>query len=334
MPTLNDFIGNDNITDELKVSLEACRRREVRPPHMLFTGHPGTGKTFLANIIAHETGMAFSDINSPLIKDIFQDVFEFLELEEVIGDRLLFKPRIIFFDEAHALDKDIQNILLKMMLEGTSFVSGLWYDLRNITFILATTDPDKLLAPLRQRCRLNFQLRRYTVMELARILLSIQIEDQGKIWHIPIKPEVAHFVAQRSRFTPRIGKLLYMEGIYDMARNMSDSPQEAANNITVELAREFFERRRITDIGLTPQDFDYLRCLDSSRKPMGVKTIAAQLEAADATVTKDIEPFLRYLNYIQFTKSGREITPVGKLALQKFDAEGYAREQLNDMVFQ
>lgn len=324
--TLDKFIGQEEVSEEIAIELEACRRKQTRWPHTLVTGPAGTGKTFLANIIATETDSAFSDINSPLVKDIFDDVFEDFEIQEVLKhatgrDILVFKPRVVFFDEAHTLTKDIQSILLKMMLEGMCYVDGLWYDLRSTSFILATTDPDKLLAPLRMRCALQFHLRRYTVTELTNMFMKMEIEDGGELQPIHLRREVAHAIARRSRFIPRIGKLLYFERIYSLARNMSDTPEEAEDNITLELVEGYFKRRRINSIGLNPTDFEYLRTLANAPKPMGVKTIAAQMEINEATVQKDIEPFLKYLKYIQYSKTGREITPTGKQALKAFDDE-------------
>lgn len=329
--TLNRCIGNEHIKEELQIEIAACKRRSVKLPDILFTGPPGTGKTHFARAIANETGTAFHNINSPLVKDFFKDIIDGMALDSCEGDRLVFAPALVFFDECHQLDRFIQDMLLKIMLEGVTYVSGLWYDTRKISYIYATTDPDKMLAPLRQRCALRFNLRNYTVMEMARILMLMVIEDQGQEWEVPIPPEVAYYVAQRSRFTPRIGKQ-YMERIYQIARNEADSPDEVRKILTVEIAEQFFSRRRITQHGLTPQDFDYLRCLDASRKPLGVKTIAAQLDLNDTEVQKAIEPFLRFLTLVQFTKSGREITPKGKEVLRRYDAREYAREQINDLI--
>ena len=168
-------------------------------------------------------------------------------------------------------------------------------------------------------------------MEMAQILMVLVIEDQGKMLEIPIPADVAHSVARRSRFVPRIGKQ-YMEGIYDEARNEADTPEEALALIDVDLVERYFERNIITPEGLNGQDFDYLRTLDTSRKALGVKTIAAQLDLNDLEVQKNIEPFLRHLNLIQYTKSGREITPLGKAVLRKYDNTIYVKEQLNDLL--
>lgn len=329
--TLSRCIGNEHIKEELQIEIAACRRRGVKLPDILFTGSPGTGKTHFARAIANETGTPFHNINSPLVKDFFRDIVDGMSVDEAEGDRVIFAPGLVFFDECHQLERSIQDMLLKIMLEGVSYVSGLWYDTRKISYIYATTDADKMLAPLRQRCALRFDLRRYTVMEMAQILMILTVEDQGNTWDIPIPPEVAHYVAQRSRYTPRIGQQ-YMERIYQIARNQADSPEEVRKILTPALAEEFFSRRRITPQGLTPLDFDYLRCLDASRKPMGVKTIAAQLDVNDAEVQKNIEPFLRHNNLIAFTKSGRELTVKGKEILRRFDVREYTREQLNDLT--
>lgn len=329
--TLDRCIGNEHVKEELRIEIAACTRRGVKLPDILFTGGPGTGKTHFARAIANETGTTFHNINSPLVNDFFKDIIDGMGVDEAEGDRIIFSPALVFFDECHQLDRDIQEMLLKIMLEGVSYVSGLWYDTRKISYIYATTDADKMLAPLRQRCALRFDLRRYTVMEMAQILMVLTVEDQGNTWDVPIPAEVAHYVAQRSRFTPRIGQQ-YMERVYQIARTKADNPDEVRRILTPDIAEEFFTRRKITANGLTPLDFDYLRCLDQSRKPMGVKTIAAQLDVNDTEVQRNVEPFLRFLNLIAFTKSGRELTVKGKEVLRRFDVREYAREQIDDII--
>jgi Holliday junction DNA helicase RuvB len=331
MFTLDNYIGNDHVKEEARIEIQASRRRQIKLANILVTGPAGSGKTHLIRAIGHEADIQVMNLNSPLVKSLFRDVIDQLPIDGQTRDTLIFGECIVFFDESHKLAGEIQDTMLKIQLEKTVYVEGIYYNLEKICWAYATTDPERMLAALRQRCQLRFELRRYTIMEMGQILLTLVLEDCGKLIQVAIPGEVAHYVAQRSRFIPRIGQQ-YMECIYNIARIIGDTPEQAVNVLTVDLAEEFFKRRKVTPQGLIPIDFDYLRCLDESRKPLGVKTIASQLDVNDAEVSKNVEPFLRHLNLISFTKSGRELTTMGKDMLRKFDQREYTREQLDDLV--
>jgi Holliday junction DNA helicase RuvB len=327
---LSQMIGNQAIKNEIAVEIEACRRRETRFSHCLIQGPSGCGKTYLSNCIASALGIPFHDLDSSLVADVFLDIFDELEVYPLQGKTMVFKPGIVLLDEAHRCNMEVQSILLKILLEGVIYTHGLYYDVRKVSFFLASTNPEKLLPALRMRFPLQFSMRRYTIMEMCQLLMNLEIEDGGAIWRVKINPEIAHFVALRSRYTPRIG-IFYMNRIYNHTRCLVDTPELVTNAMTLDVAREFFNMRKINNIGLTLVDFDYMRTLDKSAKT-GVKTIAAQMEISESEVVNTIEPYLRFLSYVDFSRGGRVLTPFGRQALNEFDSSEYASEQINDLM--
>lgn len=327
--TFDNFVGNEDTIEELRIQIAACNRRRIPLPHVMLTGHSGAGKTRLANTIANELGVQFVDINSPTLERLEQ-IIEDLRCGDINQSPIPFAPAVVFFDESHELNANMQNALLKVMLEGTLKTSIGTADLSKFTFVFATTDPEKMIGPLKQRCALNYQLRRYSEIELTKILLNTIIEDTDGYYRIPIKPELAHYVAKRSRYTPRIAKQ-YIELCYNMVRANCDTIREAVDALDLDTAEEFFRRRKITDEGLTPRDFDYLRVLEGA-KSMGVKSIAAQMEINDKEVSQNIEPFLRHLKLIEVGRAGRVLTIKGRELLSRHDNAEASRQTMRDVI--
>jgi holliday junction DNA helicase RuvB len=324
------FIGNMEAVEALKIEIEGARRRGVTLRHMLLTGYPGTGKTMLANLVSQGMDATFIDINCGSIsaKNLEDILFQGGEKGRVrtalTGGKfdMVASPTIVFWDEAHALDKNLQIELLKPMLDKVfEMRDGTKVDVRLVTHVFATTDGDMLLTPLKDRCEAQIHLERYNIAELAQIIASFKIEDQtpehGRRWFtIRLHPVINQMIAERSKHTPRLA-LNLIKGYYNFLRSQTDGPEGAVQASNGDQINRFFRIQGVGIKGLRRRDWHYLQLLAESDKPMGASLISSQLEISDNEVKNEIEPHLRFCKLIETGKSGRSITRAGRLLLEE-----------------
>jgi Holliday junction DNA helicase RuvB len=294
---LDDFVGQPQAKDNLRVFVEAARRRGEALDHVLFQGPPGLGKTTLAHIVANELGVNFRSTSGPVITKPGDLAAILTNLET--GD-------VLFIDEIHRLTPAVEEVLYPAMEdyaldlligEGPS-ARSVKIDLPRFTLIGATTRSGLLAKPLLDRFGIPVRLEFYSHEELSAIVrrgagkLAAAISDDG-----------AMEIARRSRGTPRVaGRLL--RRVRDVAT------VEGAPVIDRNVADKALKRLEIDAVGLDPLDRRYLRLIAEhfGGGPVGVETIAAALAEARDAVEDVVEPFLLQQGLIQRTPRGRVLS--------------------------
>lgn len=352
MSKFDTFIGNADVVRAVRFSVAAAKSRRVALPHILLTGYPGTGKTTLSRIVAEEVGVDFLDLNcgsfetSDSINSVLfgrKSKIRYAKNNSSIkGASLKVYPTIILFDEAHNLPSRMQIELLKPMLDKYYVCTdGTIIDITDVTFVFATTNSDMLSDPLRSRCQSQYHLDRYTPAELAKIIECVEVQDamnrDGKLRRFTVDvrlgPQLCREVANRSRFTPRIAINLTLE-YYDYIRGQyPDMDFNAmASKFNFDSLEDFFSMRGLNKHGLTKKDVQYLRLLDENGK-MGLAAIASYMELGKREVSEDIEPFLRYIRFINMESNGRTLSPLGREFLREFDEINESRRMVRDAMF-
>lgn len=296
-PTLNHVIGQSNVVAKLRVALEASFADSKPFPHTLLLGSAGLGKTTLAKLIATELAAEFHE-----------------GLGQTLGkpgalNGFLLKPAkdgcVLFIDEAHELPALCQTCLYRAMEEGVVFLRNKDSDATTrlqtvkFTLIAATTDPQRLLPPLRDRFRLTCELQPYSVEQLVSILRQ-RVRQLG--WAMDegcLAP-----IAQRSFGTPRLA-LRLAESAHRTARS------EGSPTILVEHLERTLVLEQQDDLGLGPDETRYLTILLEAASPMRLSVLAAKLRVAPQTVAKVIEERLVACDLIERTQTGRSLTPKG-----------------------
>ncbi len=291
---LDDFVGQAQAKDNLRVFVEAATRRGQALDHVLFHGPPGLGKTTLAHIVANELGVNFRATSGPVITKAGDLAALLTNLE----------PRdVLFIDEIHRLTPGVEEILYPAMEdfeldlligEGPS-ARSVKIDLPRFTLIGATTRSGLLTKPLLDRFGIPMRLDFYTEEELA----SIVSRGATKL-EVVMSADGAREIARRSRGTPRVaGRLL--RRVSDVALVENSALVDAA------VADRALTRLEVDDLGLDMLDRRYLRLLAEhfGGGPVGVETIAASLAEARDAVEDVIEPFLLQQGLIQRTPRGR-----------------------------
>lgn len=297
--TLEEFIGQDKLRDNLKVFVHSARERKQSLDHVLLYGPPGLGKTTLAQIIAREMGVGFKATSAPIITKSG-------DLAAILTN--LQPNDVLFIDEIHRLTPQIEEVLYPAMEdqkldiiigEGPS-ARSIQIELSPFTLIGATTRSGLITTPLRERFGIPLLLHYYTDKELALIvarnaqLLSLDIEEGGTIE-----------IAKRSRGTPRIaGRLL---------RRVRDFAQVLGKKVSAQMADEVLLRLDIDKKGLDALDRRYLNCLVElyGGGPVGVETMAAVLSEQTDMLEEVIEPYLMQQGLIQRTPRGRVLSDYG-----------------------
>jgi len=295
--TFENYIGQTNLKNMLKISIEAAKKREVPLDHLLFYGPPGLGKTTLACVIANETGSAIKITSAPALE----------RPRDIIGILMSLKQgEILFIDEIHRLNKVAEEILYPAMEDfyldmntgkGQS-LKTLRVPVPKFTLIGATTKAGSLSGPLRDRFGIIHRLEFYSHEELTAVvkrtadILKIQITDDG-----------AKTVAKCSRGTPRIANRL--------VKRVGDFAIVKYNGIiTEEIANEALKALNIDKHGLDNTDKTMLKLIAEkySGGPVGIETIAAALGEDVRTIEEVYEPFLLQEGFLQRTPRGRKIT--------------------------
>lgn len=293
----DDYIGQSSIKETLKISIEACKKRNSRLDHLLFYGPPGLGKTTLASIIAIELGSSIRITSAPSIERPRDIIGILMQLKE--GD-------VLFIDEIHRLNKIAEEILYPAMedfaLDLTTGKSQSAKSMRipipKFTLIGATTKAGALSGPLRDRFGIIHRLEFYTVEELAKI-----VQRTAGILEFEIDKEGALEIAKRSRCTPRIANRL--------VRRSADWAIVKGNGvITKEIACCALNALDIDELGLDAVDRTLLKIMINSFEggPVGIETLAVALGEDIRTIEDVYEPFLIQKGFIARTPRGRKVT--------------------------
>lgn len=292
-----EYIGQKNIKENLRILLQAAKERTHPPEHILFYGPPGLGKTTLAHLIAKETGAQMKVTSGPAIVKVG-------DLASILTN--LSPGDILFIDEVHRLNKAIEEVLYPAMESGTlDIIIGkgpsartIQLDLPPFTLIAATTRVAMISAPLRSRFSGGvFKLEFYTENEIGDI-----IRRSAKILGVGIDEGAIAEIASRSRFTPRTANY-HLKRCRDLAQ-IKKAP------LTRELAATALDMLGVDRLGLTGADREIVGALISKfgGGPVGLSTIAAALSEEQATIEEVYEPYLIQLGLLERTPRGRVAT--------------------------
>lgn len=294
--SLDDFIGQTKVKENLRIFLEAAKQRGESCEHLLFYGPPGLGKTSLAHVIAKEMNANIKVTSGPALERV-GDLAAILSGLEA-GD-------ILFIDEIHRMNRSIEEILypamedfaLDIIIGKGPTAHSVRLDLKRFTLIGATTRLSLLGNPLRDRFGHLFHLDFYTVEDMTEIL-----RRSASLLGIQADEDALRMIAARSRRTPRIGNRLL--------RRVRDFAQVQGTDIHQALTHHALERLDIDHRGLDEADRRILRILieNFSGGPAGLSTLAASAAEEIATVEEVIEPFLLQEGFLTRTPRGRIAT--------------------------
>jgi len=301
---LTEFVGQKEITDNLKVCVTATKQRKEPLEHILLSGPPGLGKTSLAHIIAHEMGTKITATSGPAIERAGDLIGILTNLE---------KEDILFIDEIHRLSKVVEEFLYPAMesfqidfvIDKGQYARTIKFNLKPFTLVGATTRTGLLAAPLRGRFGIFYHLDFYLIEDLSRI-----VKHSAKTLGMNIDEKAAEEIARRARGTPRIANRLL--------RRIRDYAQVSRiDKVNLEVAAKTLDELRIDKAGLDEIDRKVLRLMLESfgGGPVGIESLAASLNEEVDTIADTIEPYLLKAGYIKRTSRGRVAT---KLAFEHF----------------
>lgn len=308
--TLDDYIGQEKVKENLKIYIEAAKGRGEALDHVLLYGPPGLGKTTLACIIANEMGVNIRVTSGPAIEKQGDLAALLTNLQE--GD-------VLFIDEIHRLNRQVEEVLYPAMEDGALDIiigkgpsaRSIRLDLPHFTLIGATTRSGQLSAPLRDRFGVIFRLEMYSTEQLATI-----VKRSAGILQIPIDDDGAVQIASRSRGTPRIANRL-LKRSRDFAQVKYDGV------ISREAAVDALGKMEIDELGLDNIDRILLTTMIRSYNggPVGLETIATSIGEEAVTIEDVYEPFLMQIGFLSRTPRGRCVTALAYKHLG-FEQEG------------
>lgn len=292
--TLNEYIGQTKAKDNLRVFIEAARRRGEALDHVLLHGPPGLGKTTLAQIIANEMGVNIRKTSGPAI----EKPRDLAALLTNLNDN-----DILFVDEIHRLNRSVEEILYPAMEDGEIDIiigqgpsaDSIRLPLKKFTLVGATTRSGQISAPLRDRFGVILKLELYTPQELELI-----IRRSADLLNIGIEPSGGAEIAKRCRGTPRIANRL-LKRVRDFAEVTAEGV------ITKAVADDALTRLDIDQLGLDNIDRRLLRSiiLQYGGGPVGLETLAATVNEETVTIEDVYEPYLLQQGFITRTPRGR-----------------------------
>src|SRR5882672_6191505 len=297
--TLDDFVGQKQVRENLKIFIAAARGRGEALDHVLFHGPPGLGKTTLAQIVSREMGVGFRATSGPVIQKAGDLAAQLTNLQ----------PRdVLFIDEIHRLNPAIEEVLypamedfqLDLIIGEGPAARSIRIDLKPFTLVGATTRSGLITRPLRERFGIPLRLLFYEPEELALI-----VARGARILAFDLEPGGAAEIARRARGTPRVAMRL-LRRIRDFAAVSGWSSVDAAT------ADAALLRLEVDAKGLDGMDRRYLRSIAEKYAggPVGVETMAAALSEERDVLEEVIEPYLMQQGFVQRTPRGRMLTEI------------------------
>ena len=293
-----DYVGQERLKKNLKLSIDAAKKRGEPIDHVLLYGPPGLGKTTMASVIANEMGAGLRITAGPAIERAGDLASILTNLQD--GD-------VLFIDEIHRLSRAVEEVLysamedfkLDIVIGKGPAARSVRLDLPKFTVIGATTRTGSLAAPLRDRFGHIYRLEFYTPEEIARI-----VTRSANILDSKIDDKAAELLSTRARLTPRIANRL-LKRVRDYADVNGDGIIDSTTTISA------LKMLEVDDLGLDPADRHLLnRIIESyGDRPVGLTTIAALTGDETATIEDFYEPYLMQIGFIERTPRGRVITP-------------------------
>ncbi len=301
-----EYIGQERLKKNLKLAIEAAKKRGEPIDHVLLYGPPGLGKTTMASVIANEMGVGLRITSGPAIERAGDLASILTNLQD--GD-------ILFIDEIHRLSRAVEEVLysamedfkLDIVIGKGPAARSIRLDLPKFTVIGATTRTGSLAAPLRDRFGHIYRLEFYTHDEIGKI-----IKRSANILESQIDDESATLLSTRARLTPRIANRLFKR-VRDFADVNGDG---IIDTLMTEGALEMME---IDELGLDPADRNLLASIleHYGDRPVGLNTIAALTGDEMTTIEDFYEPYLIQIGFIERTPRGRQVTAKAKRHIGK-----------------
>ena len=293
----NEYVGQEKIKRNLKIILEAAKKRQEACDHLLFYGQAGLGKTTLAHLVTKELGANLKLTSGPALEKAGDLAGGLTNVE---------KNDVLFIDEAHRLNRMIDEVLypamesrkLHLMVGKGPAARSLALDLPPFTLIAATTRADLLSGPLRSRFGASFKLDYYESADIESI-----VKRSAEVLNIKIDQPAIKILAKASRFTPRVANR-----ILKRARDYAEVNSLAI--INEEAAKQTLEMLEIDDLGLEPHDRRLLEVIIKKFKggPVGAATLAAALSDERGNIEDIYEPYLMSIGFLARTPAGRMVT--------------------------